>query len=78
MKKTKEKKKIERLKSYISKLETDIEDMISSHRTSFYRCECGHIKEDGIICPSIDCESDKRKNKIICLAKEKKNEHTNE
>jgi hypothetical protein len=36
----------------------DYEDMWNAHKTQFYRCRCGRLRETGIICPNDKCMED--------------------
>jgi hypothetical protein len=45
------------LKKYKQLLQ-DIADMENAHQTNFIRCDCGRIKEQGLICPNEECKFD--------------------
>jgi hypothetical protein len=36
----------------------DCNDMRKSVKTIFYRCKCGHLREQGIVCMNNDCKED--------------------
>jgi hypothetical protein len=45
-------------KKQLEKLWQDHNDMYNAFKTIFYRCECGRLREQGIICPNENCKID--------------------
>jgi hypothetical protein len=45
-------------KKKLGKLIQDHNDMFNAYKTIFYRCSCGRVREQGIICPNENCKVD--------------------
>ena len=43
-------KELVALRATVQSLESDIHDMKMSRRTAFLRCECGRVREKGMLC----------------------------
>lgn len=52
---TKLKGKNEKLSGLVEKLFSDRDDMLGAVQTIFYRCSCGHMREEGIRCINEEC-----------------------
>ena len=45
-------------KEKYARMVRDFNEMWNAHQTIFIRCKCGHIKEQGLICPNEKCKED--------------------
>jgi hypothetical protein len=43
-------------KKQLNKLIQDHNDMFNAYKTIFYRCGCGRLREQGIVCPNENCK----------------------